>query len=107
VRVVCVLPTVKGKEGKVKEKRELFFSSDTQQVANDILKIYQARFHIEFCFRERSLQQGLSCRYYRDDDDQMLPAVEDSSLSRSQAYWTVNRVKKRPLTFIGTWPSLP
>jgi Transposase DDE domain len=50
LRVVCVLRYVKGKDGKRKERRELFFSTDLNQNPQDILNIYQARFQIEFCF---------------------------------------------------------
>jgi hypothetical protein len=38
---------LKDKEGKTREKRDLFFSTDAQ----DLLDIYQARFQIEFYFR--------------------------------------------------------
>lgn len=54
VRVVCILITVKGKTS-----RHLFFSTDIQQEANDILSFYQARFQIEFCFRDAKQFSGL------------------------------------------------
>ncbi len=59
VQVVCVLHTVKTKDGKIKEKRNLFFSTDLKQSPQDILNIYQARFHIEFCFRDAKQFSGL------------------------------------------------
>ena len=59
VRVVCVLRYISGKDGKTKEKRDLFFSTDTEQTAQDILDIYQARFQIEFCFRDAKQFSGL------------------------------------------------
>ena len=63
VQVVCVLHTVKTKDGKIKEKRELFFSTDTHQTAQDILDIYTARFQIEFCFRDAKQFSGwLDCQ---------------------------------------------
>jgi SRSO17 transposase len=60
VQVVCVLHSVKTKDGKLKEKRDLFFSTDTTQEAQTILDIYQARFQIEFCFRDAKQFSGLS-----------------------------------------------
>jgi hypothetical protein len=128
VQVVCFLHYVKTKDGKVKEKRDLFFSTDTQQTAQDILDIYQARFQIEFCFREKSPQQQVLTGHQRYEDNgfhppnpqaprlqrtpqdlegEKLPPVEDSLLNNSQAYLIVNPVKKQPLTFTGIWLSLP
>lgn len=60
VRVVCVLRYIKTKDSKLKEKRELFFSTDTQQLAQAILDIYHARFQIEFCFRDAKQFSGLN-----------------------------------------------
>ena len=105
LRVVCILRYVKAKDGKIKEKRELFFSTDTTQTAQDSLDIYHARFHIEFCFREKSLQQGVASRYRGYADDQSIPAVEDSLPSNSQVCLTVNHVNLKPLTFTGIWLS--
>lgn len=59
VQVVCVLRYVKDKKGNFKEKRDLFFSTDLQQQAQDILDINQVRFHIEFCFRDTKQFSGL------------------------------------------------
>jgi putative transposase len=59
VQVVCVVRHSKGKEGKPKEKRDLFFSTDTQQHPQDILDINQVRFQIEFCFRDTKQFSGL------------------------------------------------
>lgn len=60
VQVVCLLHYVKTKDGKLKEKRNLFFSTDTQQLSQDILDIYHARFQIEFCFRDAKQFSGLN-----------------------------------------------
>lgn len=54
IRVVCVLSTVKGKTS-----RHLFFSTDVDLSPNDILGFYQARFQIEFCFRDAKQFSGL------------------------------------------------
>lgn len=59
VQVVRVLRYSKGKDGKPKEKRHLFFSTDTQQQAQDILDINHVRFQIEFCFRDTKQFSGL------------------------------------------------
>lgn len=59
VQVVCVLRTLKTKDGKLKEKRDLFFSTDTQQLAQAILDLYHVRFQIEFCFRDAKQFSGL------------------------------------------------
>jgi hypothetical protein len=59
VQVVCVLRYSKSKHGKSQEKRDLFFSTDTRQAAQDILSSYQARFQIEFCFRDAKQFSGL------------------------------------------------
>lgn len=59
VQVVCVLGYSKAKDGKPKEKRDLFFSTDTQQQAQDILDINHVRFQIEFCFRDSKQFSGL------------------------------------------------
>jgi hypothetical protein len=54
IRVVCVLISLKGKTS-----RQLFFSTDVDLPANDILAFYQARFQIEFCFRDAKQFSGL------------------------------------------------
>lgn len=54
IRVVCVLITVKGKT-----TRHVFFSTDLDQTPDDILAFYQARFQIEFCFRDAKQFSGL------------------------------------------------
>lgn len=54
IRAVAVLITIKGKTS-----RQLFFSTDTALSANDILAFYQARFQIEFCFRDAKQFSGL------------------------------------------------
>ena len=105
VQVVCLLHYVKAKDGKLKEKRELFFSTDTQQLAQAILDSYQARFQIEFCFREKSPQQQVLTGHRRYEDNGMLPPVEDSLLNSSQVSLTVNPVKRLLLTFTGIWLS--
>jgi hypothetical protein len=60
VRVVCVLRFAQAKDGQSKETRDLFFSTNTGQSAQGILDIYQARFQIEFCFRDAKQFSGLS-----------------------------------------------
>ena len=59
LQVVCGLHYHKAKDGKPGEKRDLFFSTDTQQAAQAILDIYHARFQIEFCFRDAKQFSGL------------------------------------------------
>jgi Transposase DDE domain len=59
IRVVCVRTVSQG-NNRNRERYELFFSTDTQQDALDILTVYQARFHIEFCFRDAKQFSGLS-----------------------------------------------
>ena len=54
IRVVCVLITLKGKT-----TRHLFFSTDIDLAATTILAFYQARFQIEFCFRDAKQFTGL------------------------------------------------
>jgi IS4 transposase len=54
IRIVAVLITLKGKTS-----RQLFFSTDIDLAANDILAFYQARFQIEFCFRDAKQFSGL------------------------------------------------
>ncbi len=59
IRVVCVISPYKTASAKSKEKPELFFSTDAQQDAKEIMKIYKCRFHIEFCFRDAKQFSGL------------------------------------------------
>lgn len=54
IRVVCVFVTVKGKTS-----RHLFFSTDLGLDPNTLLSFYQARFQIEFCFRDAKQFSGL------------------------------------------------
>jgi IS4 transposase len=54
IRVVCLLTTQGGKT-----THQLFFSTDTALPAKDILAFYQARFQIEFCFRDAKQFSGL------------------------------------------------
>jgi putative transposase len=54
IRIVCLLITIKGKTS-----RHLFFSTDVDLPAHDILAFYQARFQIEFCFRDAKQFSGL------------------------------------------------
>jgi hypothetical protein len=54
IRVVCALMTSQGKIA-----RHLFFSTDIDQTPDDILAFYQARFQIEFCFRDAKQFSGL------------------------------------------------
>jgi Transposase DDE domain len=62
IRVVCVLITVKGKTS-----RHLFFSTDIDLAATTILAFYQARFQIEFCFRDAKQFAGLlDCQSRQD-----------------------------------------
>jgi putative transposase len=63
IRVVAVLITFKGKTS-----RQLFFSTDTALPANDILAFYQARFQIEFCFRDaKQFSALLDCQSRQPD----------------------------------------
>jgi putative transposase len=52
--VVCGLITLNGKT-----TRQLFFSSKLDPTPDDILAFYQARFQIEFCFRDAKQFSGL------------------------------------------------
>jgi putative transposase len=62
IRVVAVLITVKGKTS-----HHLFFSTDIDLAPNDILAFYQARFQIEFCFRDAKQFSGLlDCQSRQD-----------------------------------------
>jgi hypothetical protein len=54
IRVVAVRITIKGKTS-----RHLFFSTDTDLTPKVILAFYQARFQIEFCFRDAKQFSGL------------------------------------------------
>jgi putative transposase len=54
IRIVCVLITRNGKTS-----HQLFFSTDTDLAAADIVAFYQARFQIEFCFRDAKQFSGL------------------------------------------------
>lgn len=59
IRVVCISTLAQGNSGQSRQRHELFFSTDTQQDALDILAVYGARFHIEFCFRDAKQFSGL------------------------------------------------
>jgi Transposase DDE domain len=62
IRVVCVLITLKGKTS-----RHLFCSTDVDLDPNDLLAFYQARFQIEFCFRDAKQFAGLlDCQSRQD-----------------------------------------
>jgi hypothetical protein len=89
VQVVCVLHYVKTKDGKLKEKRDLFFSTDTQQASQDILDIYQARFQIEFCFRDAKQFSGLL-----DSQSRQEPAI---NFHWNMAFFAVNLTRVEQL----------
>ena len=62
IRVVCVMVTIKGKTS-----RHLFFSTELDQDPNAIVALYQARFQIEFCFRDAKQFSGLlDCQSRQD-----------------------------------------
>jgi hypothetical protein len=96
LQVVCVLHTVKTKDGKLKEKRDLFFSTDTQQIAQDILDIYHARFQIEFCFRDAKQFSGLS-----DCQSRQTEAID---FHWNMAFFAVNLAKAEQRLSFSTIP---
>lgn len=51
-----------------KKVRKLYFSTDTQMKAMDVLDFYRTRFQVEFCFRDSKQFTGLTNCQSRDID---------------------------------------
>lgn len=55
-------------ESEDKKVRKLYFSTDTQMKAMDVLDFYRTRFQVEFCFRDSKQFTGLTNCQSRDID---------------------------------------